>query len=152
MESKEKIIARNPLAYHNYEISERYEAGLVLRGNEVKSIRQHAVSLKGSYCLITKGEVFLYNCHISPYFLTANINPERPRKLLLNKTEIKRLVGKVSQRGFSLIPIKLYFKGNLVKLEIGLARSKRKYDKRKEIKEREIKREIQRSLKYGLSF
>lgn len=145
-----KIIAKNPTAYHNYEIIEKMEAGIVLTGTEIKSIRAGKVNLKDSYASIQKnGEAFVYGIHISPYE-HGNINnkdPLRDRKLLLNRNEINKLVGLIQQKGFSLIPISLYFSGNFVKLELGIGKGKKLFDKREDIKKKDAQRDIERTLK-----
>ena len=145
----EQIIAKNRKAFHDYFIEETYEAGLSLIGTEVKSLREGKANLKESYALIKKGEVFLLNCHISPYSHgnLQNHDPLRTRKLLLNKKEISKLWVKTSQQGLTLIPLKLYFKNGKAKVEIGLAKGKRQYEKRDSIKTREAKREIDRHMK-----
>ncbi len=142
-------IATNRKAYHDYFIEETYEAGISLLGTEVKSIRQGRVNLKESYALIKDSEIFLFNCHISPYSHgnIQNHDPLRARKLLLHKKEIDKLWGKLSQKGFTLVPLKIYLKKGKVKVEIGLAKGKRKYEKRDSIKAKEAKREIQRHLR-----
>jgi len=142
-----KIIAKNKRAYYDYRILDKFEAGIVLSGSEIKSIRQGRVSLKGSYVKIIEEEIFLIGTYISPY-QKANIDPVRTRKLLLNKGEIKKLIGKTKTKGYSLIPLKLYLKKNLAKLEIALVKGKKKYDRRDKIKKREEEREIRRELKY----
>lgn len=145
-----KIIASNKAAYHNYEIVERFEAGIALLGSEVKSIREGRISLKDSHAEVKGGEVFLLNSHISPYEPANRFNhePLRERKLLLHRREIKRLIGKIKEKGFTLIPTKVMLneKGK-VKVEISLAKGKRTYQKKEAIKERELKREVQAELK-----
>ena len=144
------IIAKNPTAYHNYEIIDKIETGIVLFGTEIKSIRAGKVNLKDSYAVIEKnGEVFVYSMNISHYDHgnIYNKDPLRPKKLLLNRNEINKLVGLTSQKGYSLIPIKLYFKGNFVKLELGIGKGKKLYDKREDIKKKESERNIERYLK-----
>ena len=120
------IIAKNPTARHNYEILETYEAGIVLSGTEIKSIRNGRVNLKDSYASIEKGEVFVHSMHISPYEHgnIFNKDPFRDRKLLLNKTQIRKLIGLISQKGYTLVPISLYFKGSYVKVELGVGKGK----------------------------
>ncbi len=147
--SGKKIICMNKKASHSYFIEEKYEAGLVLHGTEVKSLREGRANLKESYAKIKDGEVFLYNCHISPYSHgnRQNHDPTRPRKLLLHKREIKKLFGKVSERGYTLVPVVLYFSQGKAKLEIGLGKGKKLYDKRHSMKERDAKREIERAFK-----
>lgn len=145
-----KIIASNKAAYHNYEIVERFEAGIALLGSEVKSIREGRISLKDSHAEVKGGEVFLLNSHVSPYEPANRFNhePLRERKLLLHHREIKRLIGKIKEKGFTLIPTKVMLneKGK-VKVEISLAKGKRTYQKKEAIKERELKREVQAELK-----
>lgn len=144
-----KIIAQNRKAFHDYAIEETVEAGIVLVGTEVKSLRQGKANLKDSYVQVKDSEVFLLNCHISPYSHgnIMNHDPVRTRKLLLNRKEISKLHGKAAQKGYSLIPLKLYFKGPRAKIEIGLARGKKQYEKRESIKKREAEREIERALR-----
>ncbi len=139
----------NRKAFHDYFIDETYEAGLSLLGTEVKSIRNGRINLKDSYVIIKDNEVFLLNCHISPYSHgnIENHDPLRVRKLLLNKREINKLWEKLSQKGFSLIPLKVYFKRGKAKVEIGLAKGKRKYEKRETLKAKEARREIERHLR-----
>ena len=148
-EKHNKIIAVNKKARFNYFIEGEYEAGLVLRGTEVKSLRQGRANLKDAYGKINGNEIFVHQMHISPYPFAHydNHDPLRPRKLLLHRYEIKRLIGKVNERGFSLIPLKLYFQKGKVKLSLALARGKRKYDKREVIRRRDEKRELDRELK-----
>ena len=145
----EKIIAKNPTAYHNYTITDTMEAGIVLSGTEIKSIRAGKVNLKDTYAGIKNGEVYLYGMHISPYEHgnIFNKDPLRNRKLLFNKKEINKLIGLIQQKGFSLIPTKLYFKNNLVKLEIGIGKGKKLYDKRQDLAKKDAERKIQRTLK-----
>lgn len=148
-EQSMKIIAQNRKAYHDYFIEDTVEAGIILLGTEVKSLRDGRVNLKDSYVMIKDAEAFLLNCHISPYSHgnIANHEPLRTRKLLLHKNQIVRLKGKLVQKGYSLIPLKIYFKGSFAKLEIGLAKGKKLYEKREKIKEKEVKREIERAVK-----
>ncbi len=142
-----KIIARNKRAWHNYKILEKVEAGIQLLGSEVKSLREGKVSLADSFARIDKGEVFLYNMHISPYsHSTDKGDPTRSRKLLLHRREIEALLGKLS-KGLSLIPLSLYFKRGRVKVELAFAIGKREFDKREAIKKREAEREIRKRLK-----
>ncbi len=145
----EKIVSTNRKAYHDYHIQETVEAGISLLGTEVKSLREGRANLKDSYAIIKDGEVMLLNCHISPYSHgnILNHDPLRTRKLLLHKKEIDKLWGKTSQQGFTLIPLKIYFKNGKAKVEIGLAKGKRQYEKRESIKEKEAKREIERHMK-----
>ncbi|RME66878.1 MAG: SsrA-binding protein SmpB [Nitrospirae bacterium] len=143
-----KIVCQNRKAYHDYEILETFEAGLVLTGTEVKSLRQGRANLKDSYVIIKDGEAYLLNCHISPYSHgnIMNHDPLRTRKLLLNKREIQRLMGKVAIKGYTIVPLKIYFKGPWAKVEIALAKGKKIYDKRAKIKEKEIQREMARAM------
>ena len=144
-----KIIAENRKARRNYFIVDEYEAGLVLRGTEVKSLRMGQANLKDSYARIKNGEVFVYQLHIAPYPFAYydNHDPLRVRKLLLHQYEIKRLYGKVNEKGHALIPLSLYFKGGKVKLSLALAKGKRKHDKREDIRRRDQKRELDRERK-----
>lgn len=144
-----KVIAQNKKAYADYFIDETIEAGIVLTGTEVKSLREGKANLKDSYVIIKDNEAWLLNCHISPYSHgnIFNHDPLRTRKLLLHRKEIERLKGKIQQKGYTLIPLKLYFKGPYVKVEIALARGRKKYEKRDIIKKREAQREIERVLK-----
>ena len=144
-----KIICKNRKAWHNYFIDETYEAGIVLKGSEIKSCRQGKVNLKDSYAKIKKGELYLTNSHISPYIFANRLNhdPLRDRKLLLHKREIKRLIGKMSERGMTLVPLSMYLKNGKAKVELGLARGKKLYDKRESIKSKNEKRELERTLK-----
>lgn len=145
----EKIIAVNRRARHDYFIDESFEAGMVLVGSEVKSLREGRAALRDSYARISNGEIFLVNTHISPY-PAANVfnhEPTRMRKLLLHKKEIDRLTGKVKERGLTLIPLKLYFKEGRAKVELGLARGKRTFDKRESLKKKMMRREVERSMK-----
>ena len=140
----DKVIATNRKAFHDYEILETYEAGIVLRGTEVKSLRESQVNFKDCYAAVDNGEAWLIGCYISPYHhgTDANDDPERKRKLLLHKKEVQRLLGKVAERGLTMIPLRLYFKGGRAKCELGLARGKKLHDKRASIREREAKREM----------
>jgi len=144
-----KIIAENRKARRDYFIIDEYEAGLVLLGTEVKSLRQGRANLKDAYARIKNGEVFVYQLHIAPYPFAYydNHDPLRPRKLLLHKHEIKRLYGKMNEKGQTLIPLKLYFKGGKVKILLALAKGKRKYDKREAIKRRDAQRDLDRQTK-----
>ena len=144
-----KIICRNRKALFEYAIDALYEAGLVLKGTEVKSLRQGKASINEAYARFKDGEIYLYNAHISPYAHAAvdSHNPERPRKLLLNRWELRRLLGKTQERGFTLIPLRMYFKNEHAKVEIALARGKKKFDKRETIRQREEKREMERARK-----
>lgn len=144
-----KNICINRKAWYDYHILETYEAGIELKGCEVKSLRTGRTNLKDSFGRIEKGEVFLYNWHISPYEYGNRYNPDptRPRKLLLRKEEINRLYGKVAEKGLSLIPLKLYFKKGKAKCELAVARGKRQYDRREDIKRKIADREMERALK-----
>jgi SsrA-binding protein len=144
-----KIVAQNRKAYHDYFIEDSLEAGIVLLGTEVKSLRDGKANLKDSYVLIKDAEAFLLNCHISPYSHgnILNHDPLRTRKLLIHKNQIIRLKGKLIQKGYSLIPLKIYFKGAFAKVEVGLAKGKRLYEKREKIKEKEVKRDIERAVR-----
>ena len=145
----EKLIAKNPTAYHNYSIESTLEAGIVLSGTEIKSIRNGKINLKDTYVTIKDGEIFVYGMHISPYEFgnIYNKDPLRTRKLLLNRREIDRLYGMIKQKGISLVPTKMYFKGNLVKLEIGIGKGKKLYDKREDMAKKDAQMKIQRALK-----
>jgi len=145
----EKVICVNRQARHNYFIDECYEAGLVLLGSEVKSLRDGKANLKDSYARVQKGEAFLVNAHVSPYPGANRFNhePTRTRKLLLNRREIERLDGKTKERGLTLIPLKMYFKNGRAKVELGLARGKKLYDKRETLKRKVAQREVERLLK-----
>lgn len=146
---EEKIVSTNRKARHDYQILETCEAGMVLQGTEVKSLRQSRANLKDSFARVERGEMFLYNLHISPYeFGNRDAqNPTRTRKLLLHKREIKGLSGKAAERGLTLVPLKLYFKKGLAKVELALVKGKRLYDKRQTIKRREAEREVARVLR-----
>lgn len=148
-ENGRKIICVNKKARFDYEIDDLYEAGLSLVGTEVKSLREGRVNLKDAYADIQQGEVYLVNAHIDPYEQgnRNNHDPERPRKLLLHKQEIKRLIGKTQERGLTLIPTRMYFTGGRVKVEIGLAKGKKNYDKRQDLKRRTAQRDIERALR-----
>ena len=144
-----KIIAQNKKAWHDYFVDEKYEAGIALFGTEVKSIRNGAVNLKDAYCSFKNGELFALGIHISPYEKgnIFNREPRRDRKLLMHKREIMKLCGLVSQKGYTLIPLSLYFSGKNVKVEIGLCRGKKLYDKRDSLAEKQTNREIDRRMK-----
>ena len=148
MKSNKKIIAKNPNAYHNYTIEDTIEAGIELTGTEIKSIRNGKVNLKESFANIKNGECFIYGMHISPYEYgnIYNKDPLRDRKLLLNKFEINRLYGKIQQKGCSLIPISLYLKGRYVKVELGVGRGKKLYDKRQEIAKKDAEMRMKKAL------
>ena len=144
-----KLIANNKKAYHDYFIEDKIEAGISLAGTEVKSLRQGKCSIKESFLRIEKGEVFIYGLHISPYEKgnIFNKDPLRVRKLLLHKYEINKLAGKIAEKGYTLVPLQVYFRGRLVKVEIGLAKGKKLYDKREAIAKRDAKRDIDRAMK-----
>ncbi|MBY6271332.1 MAG: SsrA-binding protein SmpB [Caldibacillus debilis] len=144
-----KVIAQNKKAHHDYFIEETYEAGIVLQGTEIKSIRAGKVNLKDSYAKIENGEVFLHQMHISPYEQGNRFNhdPLRTRKLLLHRKEINKLIGLTKEQGYSLVPLKIYLKNGFAKITLALAKGKKKYDKREELKKREAKRDIERAFK-----
>ena len=144
-----KLVANNKKAYHDYFIDETYEAGVALHGTEVKSVRMGKCSVKESFIRIENGEVIAYGLHISPYEKgnIFNKDPLRPRKLLLHKAEINKMLGKTKEKGMAIVPLKVYFKGSLVKVEIGLARGKKLYDKRNDIAKKDQQREAQRDFK-----
>jgi len=144
-----KIVAKNSKAYHDYFIEDKFEAGIELAGTEVKSIRQGNVNLKDSFCIIKDGQLSVLGMHISPYEKgnIFNKDPRRTRRLLMHKREILRLFGKIKQDGYSLIPLAIYFKGPRVKLELGLARGKKLYDKRDSAAKKDAKREMDRVMK-----
>lgn len=144
-----KIIATNKKAYHDYFIEDTYEAGIVLVGSEVKSVRLGQVNLKDSYCIVKNGNLELVNAHISPYEKGSffNVDARRTRKLLMHKVEIDKLRGKVEIKGFTLVPTKMYFKQGLVKVEVGLAKGKELHDKRKTLADKDMKRSLERQLK-----
>ena len=146
---KVKIIAKNSKAFHDYFIDDRFEAGIELAGTEVKSIRQGNLNLKDSYCIAKDGEIHIHGMHISPYEKgnIFNRDPRRVRRLLMHKREILRLQGKVKQDGYALVPLSVYLKNSLVKVEIGLARGKKLYDKRAAAAVKDAKREMERALK-----
>ena len=147
--SNGKLIANNKKAYHDYFILDTYETGISLAGTEVKSLRMGKCSIKESFVRIENGEVFIYGMHISPYEKGNIFNKDllRPRKLLLHKYEINKLLGKTKEKGIAIVPLKVYFKGSLVKVEIGLAKGKKLYDKRQDMAKRDAKREMERALK-----
>ena len=141
-----KVIATNRQARYDYSIEESFEVGIELVGSEVKALRAGKANLKDSFARIEAGELYLFNCHISPYEHTGSfeVDPKRRRKLLAHKAQISRLFGQTSQKGKTLIPLKLYFKNGIAKLELALAKGKRQYDKRQKIKEKESRRELKR--------
>ncbi len=144
-----KLIANNKKAYFDYFIEDTYEAGIVLAGTEVKSLRMGRCSVKESFIRPEKGELFIYQMHISPYEKgnIFNKDPLRTRKLLLHKQEINKMLGQVAQKGYTLVPLKVYFKGSLVKVEVGLARGKKLYDKREDIAKKDQRREAEKDFK-----
>ncbi|MGM0365331.1 MAG: SsrA-binding protein SmpB [Actinomycetota bacterium] len=144
------IAARNKKALRDFFILDSYEAGIALKGSEVKSIREHKLNLKDSYARIRDGQPYLYNMHISPYHKSRieEIEPKRTRKLLMHRKEIDRLAGKLTDKSLTLVPLEVYFRGNKVKVELALAKGKLKRDKRRELKEKEMQQEIKRALKY----
>lgn len=147
--SKEKILSNNKKAFHEYIFFEFYQAGIVLTGTEIKSIRAGKVNLKDSFAKLEGGEVWLYKSHISPYDMGNRYNhePERKRKLLLTKAEIRKLTGKIKESGYTLIPTKMYLSNGWAKIEIGLAKGKKLYDKREAIAKKDQKREMDRAVK-----
>lgn len=152
MEKKDnglKLVANNKKAYFDYFILDKWEAGIELYGTEVKSVRMGKVSIKEAYIKIDKNEVFIYNMHISPYEKgnIFNRDPIRVRKLLLHRSEINRLTGKTAEKGFAIVPLQVYFKNGLVKMEIGLAKGKKLYDKRQDIAKKDVRRENERDFK-----
>lgn len=144
-----KVIAENRKAFHNYYIEDRIEAGIILTGTEIKSIRNGRVNLKDSYARLDEGEIWVHQMHISPYEQGNRFNhdPLRPRKLLLHRAEINKLVGKIQQQGLTLIPIKVYLKKGMAKVELAVGQGKKNYDKRQALAEREGKRDIERALR-----
>ncbi|MFC1632423.1 SsrA-binding protein SmpB [Candidatus Omnitrophota bacterium] len=146
----EKILAQNKAAQRDYHILEIYEAGIELKGTEVKSLRAAQANLKDSFARIRDSEVFLFNMHISPYEFgnLANVEPKRERRLLLHKAQIRRLLGQTTVKGYALVPLKAYLKKGRVKIELALVKGKRLYDKRQDIKRREDAREVQRALRF----
>lgn len=147
-----KLIANNKKAYHDYFIEDTWEAGIALHGTEVKSLRMGKCSIKESFVRVENGEVFIYGMNISPYEKgnIFNKDPLRVRKLLLHGYEINKLTGKMAEKGLTIVPLKVYFKGSLVKLEIGLARGKKNYDKRQDIAKKDMRREAEREFKVHL--
>ncbi len=148
-EAGRKVIARNKKALHEYEILDRWEAGLVLTGPEVKSIREGKVSLKEAFARVENGEVWLYGMHVSPYDPASrwNADPTRPRKLLLHRSEIRRFIGAVQEKGLTLVPLDLYFRRGYAKVTLALGRGKKLHDKRETLRRRATEREMQRELK-----
>ncbi|MDF2841947.1 MAG: smpB [Herbinix sp.] len=144
-----KLVANNKKAYFDYFIEDKYEAGIALHGTEVKSLRMGKCSVKESFLRIEQGEVYIYNMHISPYEKgnIFNKDPLRVRKLLMHKYEINKILGQIMQKGYTLVPLQIYFKGSLVKMEIGLARGKKLYDKREDIAKKDQRREAEKDFK-----
>ena len=144
-----KLVANNKKAYFDYFIEDKWEAGMELYGTEVKSVRMGKASIKESYIKIEKNEVFIYNMHISPYEKgnIFNKDPLRPRKLLMHKKEIQKMVGKIAQKGYTIVPVEVYFKGSLVKVQVALAKGKKLYDKRQDIAKKDQRREAERDFK-----
>ncbi|SDO41051.1 SsrA-binding protein SmpB [Alkalicoccus daliensis] len=149
MANFDKPIAQNKKASHDYAIEETYEAGMVLTGTEIKSIRNRRVNMKDSFARISNGEAWIHNMHISPYEQGNRYNhePERARKLLLHRKQINQLIGLTKQKGYTLVPLKVYIKNGVAKVLIGLGKGKKKYDKREDLKRKDAKRDIQRALK-----
>jgi len=145
----EKLICNNKKAFHEYFIEEKFEAGMVLQGTEVKSLRSGKANLNDAFAQVKNGEAFLNNLHISPYDFgnRENHDPDRMRKLLLHKTEITRLFGKIREQGYTLVPLRLYFKDGKVKAELGLAKGKKLYDKREDMKKKDMKRDVAQAMK-----
>ena len=154
MKSKTKLIAKNPTAYHNYTIENTIETGIVLFGTEIKSIRNNNVNLKDCYAYIKNGEVFICGMHINPYEHgnIFNKDPIRDKKLLLNKSEIYKLIGLTKQKGYSLIPISIYFKGSYIKVELGIGKGKKLYDKRQDLAKKDANKQIAIELKNRNNF
>ena len=151
-QSARKLIANNKKVYHDYFLDEKYEAGVALAGTEVKSLRMGKCSIKEAFIRIENEEVIIYGMHISPYEKgnIFNKDPLRPKKLLMHKQEIRKLIGKIKEKGYTLVPVEVYFSGSLVKVEIALARGKKLYDKRQDIAKKDQKREAARDLKVSL--
>lgn len=150
--TEKKLIANNKKAYHDYFIEEKYEAGLVLHGTEVKSLRMGKCSIKEAFIRIENGEVFIYGMHISPYEKgnIFNKDPLRVRKLLLHKSQIQKLIGNSAEKGYTIVPLQVYFSNGRAKIEIGLAKGKKLYDKRQDIAKKDQKREAEKELKVRL--
>ena len=149
MALEEKTVATNRKAFSEYHVLEKHEAGIILSGHEVKSIRQGGVNLKDSYVLVKGEEAFLFNCHITPYGFAHHVKeePKRTRKLLLHKGEIQRLMGKIKEKGLTMVPLRLYLKGKYVKVEIALVKAKKLWGKREEKRRRAVEREVRSALK-----
>jgi SsrA-binding protein len=145
-------VARNRQASYKYHLTDKWECGIQLQGSEVKSLRNGGVQLKDAYATLTEGEVWLHNLHIAPYqhAPAESHEPERPRKLLMHKREIERLIGKIQQKGLTLVPTRIYFKGPWAKVELALARGKEQRDRRREIKDRDVAREVEREHRQRL--
>ena len=145
----QKIVCKNPKAHRDFFLEENYETGIELKGSEVKSLREGKASIKESFAIVRRDELFLINSYIAPYEGANRFNhePERDRKLLLHRSEINRLIGKVQIRGYTLIPVKVYFANGLAKVELALAKGKKSFDRREDIKRREAKREVEKALK-----
>ena len=146
--TEKKLIANNKKAYHDFFLEERYEAGIELHGTEVKSMRMGKCSIKEAFIRIENGEVIIYGMHVSPYEKgnIFNRDPLRPKKLLMHKSEIRKLVGKIAEKGYTLVPVEVYFKGSLVKVDIALAKGKKQYDKRQDIAKKDMRREAERDF------
>lgn len=144
-----KVVAVNRRAYHDYTVLETYEAGIVLKGTEIKAIREGRINIRDAYAHHAEGELWLYNCHIAPYSKGGPHNhpPTRPRKLLLHRKQIDEIIGSLTQKGMTLVPLRVYIKGRLAKVELGLVRGKRQYEKREALREREAQEEIARYMK-----
>jgi SsrA-binding protein len=149
MAENTKVLASNRKAYHDYHIDETYETGIALTGTEIKSVRAGSVNLRDAYAQVRNGELWMMNVHIAPYEPASrqNVDPYRDRKLLMHRKEILRLFGKVQEKGYTLVPLKVYLKKNRAKVEIGLARGKKQYDKREAISKRDAAREMERAVK-----
>ena len=147
--AEKKLIANNKKAYHDYFILEKYEAGIVLHGTEVKSLRMGKCSIKEAFIRVEDGEMYIYGMHIAPYEKgnIFNKDPLRPKKLLMHRYEINKITGKIAEKGYTLVPLRVYFKGSLVKVEIGLARGKKLYDKRQDIAKKDMRREAEKEFK-----
>lgn len=148
----EKLVAQNKKAFHDYHIEDKYEAGIVLTGTEIKSIRQGKVNMRDSFAQIRKGEVTLHNMHISPYEQGNRYNhePLRTRKLLLHKEEINKLIGLIKEKGYTLVPLKIYLKNGLAKVQVATAKGKKEYDKREDLKKKDAQREMAKAIKERL--
>ncbi|MEW9669442.1 SsrA-binding protein SmpB [Ammoniphilus sp. 3BR4] len=148
----EKLVAQNKKAFHDYHIEDKYEAGIVLTGTEIKSIRQGKVNMRDSFAQIRKGEVTLHNMHISPYEQGNRYNhePLRTRKLLLHKEEINKLIGLIKEKGYTLVPLKIYLKNGLAKVQLATAKGKKEYDKREDLKKKDAQREMAKAIKERL--